>query len=51
MGPLVDAMVGMKLERIFAPETALGAAVLAAFMSGRHVSAETVTLAELEEVA
>jgi len=50
VGPLVDAMVGMKLELIFAPETALGAAVLAAFMSGRHVSAETVTLEDGRQV-
>jgi signal transduction histidine kinase len=40
----VDAMVGMQLEQIFPPETALGAAILAAFESGRHISAETVTL-------
>jgi signal transduction histidine kinase len=37
-------MVGMSLEEIFAPETALGRAVLAAFATGQQVSAEDVTL-------
>ena len=40
----VDAMVGQRLEEIFLPETALGAAVLAAFARGAQSSAETVTL-------
>jgi signal transduction histidine kinase len=48
--PHVDAMVGMQLEQIFAPETALGAAVLAAFESGRHISAETVQLEDGRQV-
>ena len=37
-------LVGKRLEEIFAPETALGAAVLEAFASGEHVEAETVVL-------
>ena len=37
-------LVGKRLEEIFAPETALGAAVLEAFASGQHVEAETVVL-------
>ncbi len=43
-------MVGMRLEEIFAPETALGAAVLEAFASGREVMAEGVTLEDGREV-
>jgi signal transduction histidine kinase len=49
-GPRVDAMVGKKLEEIFAPETALGVAVAKAFESGRHVSAENVTLEDGRQV-
>jgi signal transduction histidine kinase len=37
-------MVGMRLEEIFAPGTALGRAVLSAFAYGQQVSAEDVTL-------
>jgi signal transduction histidine kinase len=37
-------MVGRKLDEIFAPETALGAAVLEAFADGGPVSAQRVTL-------
>lgn len=37
-------MVGMRLEEIFAPGTALGKAVLAAFVRGQQVSAEDVML-------
>jgi signal transduction histidine kinase len=48
--PPVDAMVGMQLEQIFAPETALGAAILVAFESARHISAETVTLEDGRQV-
>ena len=43
-------MVGLRLEEIFAPETALGAAVLEAFASGREVMAEGVTLEDGREV-
>jgi signal transduction histidine kinase len=43
-------MVGRRLEEIFAPETALGAAVLEAFASGREVIAEGVTLEDGREV-
>ncbi len=49
-GPHVDAMVGMQLEQIFPPGTALGDAILADFASGRHVSAETVTLEDGRQV-
>jgi len=48
--PRVDAMVGMQLEQIFLPGTALGVAILAAFESGRHISAETVTLEDGRQV-
>ena len=37
-------MVGKRLEEIFAPESALGAAVLGAFADGGQVSAQGVTL-------
>jgi signal transduction histidine kinase len=37
-------MVGLRLEEIFAPGTALGKAVLAAFVRGQQVSAEDVML-------
>jgi signal transduction histidine kinase len=37
-------LVGKRLDEIFEPETALGAAVLDAFISGGQVSAENVTL-------
>ena len=37
-------LVGKRLEEIFAPETALGAAVLEAFAGGEQVEAETVVL-------
>jgi signal transduction histidine kinase len=43
-------MVGRRLEEIFAPKTALGAAVLEAFASGREVIAEGVTLEDGREV-
>ena len=43
-------MVGKRLEEIFAPETALGAAVLEAFASGGQVSAEGVTLEDGRQV-
>jgi signal transduction histidine kinase len=38
------SMVGRRLEEIFAPETALGAAVLTAFNSGGAVTAESVVV-------
>jgi signal transduction histidine kinase len=41
--PLGD-LVGRRLEEIFAPESVLGRAVLAAFAEGGQVSAEDVTL-------
>lgn len=43
-------MVGLRIEEIFHPETALGAAVLEAFASGRTVNAETVTLEDGRQV-
>src|ERR1700733_4024902 len=39
-----EEMVGKRLEEIFAPESALGAAVLEAFAEGGQVSAQRVTL-------
>jgi signal transduction histidine kinase len=48
--PSVDAMIGMQLDEIFSPETALGAAVLAAFVSGRHASVENVVLEDGRQV-
>jgi signal transduction histidine kinase len=39
-----EEMVGKRLEEIFAPETALGTAVLEAFADGGQVSAQGVTL-------
>ena len=42
-GP-VSGLVGKQLEEIFKPESPLGVVVLAAFRSGRRISAETVTL-------
>ncbi len=49
-GPPAEGMVGMTLEQIFLPETALGAAVLAAFERGAQVSADTVTLEDGRQV-
>ena len=49
-GLRVDDMVGKRLEEIFAPETTLGAAVLAAFARGAQISAETVTLEDGRQV-
>jgi signal transduction histidine kinase len=43
-------MVGKRLEEIFEPESALGAAVLAAFARGDQVSAESVTLEDGRQV-
>lgn len=43
-------LVGRQLEEIFEPETALGAAVLAAFADGESVSAESVTLEDGRQV-
>ena len=37
-------MVGLRLEEIFVPATALGKAVLTAYVTGQQVSAEDVTL-------
>ncbi len=45
-----DNMVGQRLEEIFEPHTALGAAVLEAFASGRDVIAEGVTLEDGRQV-
>ncbi len=44
-------MVGMRLEEIFVPGTALGRAVLSAFSHGQQVSAEDVTLEDGREGA
>jgi len=49
-GPPAEGMVGMTLEQIFLPETALGAAVLAAFERGAQVSADTATLEDGRQV-
>lgn len=46
----VEDLVGMPLEQIFLPETRLGAAVLAAFDRGAHISADTVTLEDGRQV-
>jgi signal transduction histidine kinase len=45
-----EEMVGLRLEEIFAPETALGEAVLAAFAEEGQVSAEKVTLEDGRQV-
>jgi len=45
-----DDMVGKRLEEIFVPESALGAAVLEAFADGRQVSAQGVTLEDGRQV-
>jgi signal transduction histidine kinase len=45
-----EALVGKRLEEIFAPETALGAAVTEAFAEGGQVSAEGVTLEDGRQV-
>jgi signal transduction histidine kinase len=45
-----EEMVGRRLEEIFAPESALGAAVLTAFAEGHQVTAEKVTLEDGRQV-
>ena len=45
-----EGMVGKRLEEIFAPESALGAAVLEAFADGGQVSAQGVTLEDGRQV-
>jgi signal transduction histidine kinase len=45
-----EDMVGKRLEEIFAPESALGAAVLEAFSEGSQVSAQGVTLEDGRQV-
>jgi signal transduction histidine kinase len=45
-----EALVGKRLEEIFAPETALGGAVLEAFAEGGQVSAQGVTLEDGRQV-
>jgi signal transduction histidine kinase len=45
-----EGMVGKRLEEIFAPESALGAAVLEAFADGGQVSASSVTLEDGRQV-
>lgn len=49
-GPPPDEMIGMSIEQIFLPGTALGDVVLSAFRSGTHVSAETVILEDGRQV-
>ncbi len=49
-GPPSEEMVGMSIEQIFLPGTALGDAVLAAFRRGTQVSAETVVLEDSRQV-
>jgi signal transduction histidine kinase len=48
--PSVDGLIGMQLEQIFVPESALGAAILAAFEAGARVSGEMVTLEDGRQV-
>jgi signal transduction histidine kinase len=45
-----EEMVGKRLEEIFAPKSALGAAVLEAFADGGQVSAQGVTLEDGRQV-
>jgi signal transduction histidine kinase len=45
-----DEMVGKRLEEIFAPESALGAAVLEAFADGSQISSQGVTLEDGRQV-
>jgi signal transduction histidine kinase len=45
-----EEMVGKRLEEIFAPESALGTAVLEAFADGGQVSAQGVTLEDGRQV-
>jgi signal transduction histidine kinase len=45
-----EEMVGLRLEEIFAPETALGEAVLAAFAKEGQVSGDKVTLEDGRQV-
>ena len=49
-GPPSEHMVGMSIEEIFLPGTALGEAVLTAFRRGTHVSAETVVMEDGRQV-
>jgi signal transduction histidine kinase len=49
-GQLSARMIGRRVEEIFAPETALGMAVLAAFRRGGNVSAEVVLLEDGRQV-
>lgn len=49
-GPPPDEMVGLSIEQIFLPGTALGDVVLAAFRHGTHVSAETAVLEDGRQV-
>jgi len=49
-GPPSEEMVGMSIEQIFLPGTALGDAVLEAFRRGTHISAETVVLEDGRQV-
>jgi signal transduction histidine kinase len=48
-GP-VSGLVGKQLEEIFTPDSPLGVVVLAAFRSGRRISAERVTLDDGRQV-
>jgi signal transduction histidine kinase len=45
-----EEMVGKRLEEIFAPKSALGAAVLEAFAEGGQISAQSVTLEDGRQV-
>jgi signal transduction histidine kinase len=45
-----EKLVGMRLEEIFAPDSALGEAVLEAFAEGGQVSAQVVTLEDGKQV-
>jgi signal transduction histidine kinase len=50
VGESHEEMVGKRLEEIFAPKSALGAAVLEAFAEGGQVSAQGVTLEDGRQV-
>jgi signal transduction histidine kinase len=50
LGEPQEEMVGKRLEEIFAPKSALGRAVLAAFAEGQQVSAEEVILEDGRQV-
>ena len=48
--PLVEDMIGMRLEQIFVPGTKLGDTIMAAFERGAQISAETITIEDGRQV-